>query len=97
MIKLTEEQIAVYLKNLPLWHYSNQALTKRFECSSFGHAVKFVNRIAVLAEQADHHPELLIEFNKVTVTLSTHDSHGVTGKDFSLAQQIQELEESPVT
>ncbi|WJH33057.1 4a-hydroxytetrahydrobiopterin dehydratase [Paenibacillus sp. CC-CFT747] len=91
MSKLSEEQISVYLGKLPHWKYEDNALHKTFELAGFPEAIDFVNRIAEYAEKDRHHPDLLIRYRKVTVTLTTHESHGVTGKDFLLAQQIEDL------
>jgi 4a-hydroxytetrahydrobiopterin dehydratase len=92
MSKLTEDQVAVNLSLLPLWRHEENKLVKTFTKDTFMNAIVFVNAIAKLAEEANHHPDLRIQYNKVTVFLSTHDSHGVTGKDFLLAQQIESLE-----
>jgi 4a-hydroxytetrahydrobiopterin dehydratase len=91
MSKLTAEQVAVNLNLLPQWKYEENKLVKIFKKESFKAAIAFVNSIAELAEEANHHPDIRIQFDKVTLSLSTHDSHGVTGKDFLLAQQIELL------
>jgi 4a-hydroxytetrahydrobiopterin dehydratase len=89
MSKLSAEQVAVNLNLLPQWKYDENKLVKTFQKNSFNDAIAFVVALAKLAEEANHHPDLRIQYNKVTVTLTTHDSHGVTGKDFLLAQQIE--------
>jgi 4a-hydroxytetrahydrobiopterin dehydratase len=91
MSKLTAEQVAVNLNLLPQWKYEENALIKIFKKESFKAAIAFVNGIAEIAEEANHHPEIRIQFDKVTLSLTTHDSHGVTGKDFLLAQKIEML------
>jgi 4a-hydroxytetrahydrobiopterin dehydratase len=91
MSKLSEEQVAVNLSLLPLWKHEEEKLVKTFIKETFMDAIDFVVAIAKLAEKANHQPDLLIQFNKVTITSTTHDSHGVTGKDFLLAQQIENL------
>jgi 4a-hydroxytetrahydrobiopterin dehydratase len=91
MSKLSEEQVAVNLNLLPLWKHEEGKLVKTFIKDTFMDAIDFVVAIAKLAEKANHQPDLLIQFNKVTITSTTHDSHGVTGKDFLLAQQIENL------
>ena len=53
---------------------------------------QIVNQVAKIAEQADHHPDILISFRKVTLSLSTHDEGGITQKDFSLAEQLEEAD-----
>jgi 4a-hydroxytetrahydrobiopterin dehydratase len=93
MTRLSEEQIAVHLGLLSDWHYDADSLHRTFRLGSFKEAAAFVQRVAVLAEQASHHPDIHLRYKQVEVTLSTRDSGGVTGKDFLLAQQIQSLEE----
>ena len=57
--------------------------------------MEFVNRVAGLAESADHHPDIDIRYSKVTLTLSSHDSGGVTAKDIALARAIDQVDEAP--
>ena len=64
-------------------------IVKTYELPSFPDAITFVTRIADLAEQANHHPDLDIRYRKVRVAVSTHDQGGITDKDFSLAAQIE--------
>lgn len=89
MSKLSPEQVAVYLHKLPNWRFESDALHRTYRFPGFADAIRFVNGVAALAEAANHHPDLTIRYNQVTVALTTHDSRGVTGKDFSLAQQIE--------
>jgi 4a-hydroxytetrahydrobiopterin dehydratase len=91
MSKLSADQVAVNLNLLPLWKYDENKLVKSFTKATFMEAIDFVVAIANLADAANHHPDLLIQYKKVTISLSTHDSHGVTGKDFLMAQQIEGL------
>lgn len=89
MSKLSAEQVAVYLRKLPKWKYEGERLTKTFQFKDFKEAITFVNQIADFAETSNHHPDIDIRYNRVIVHLMTHDMHGVTGKDFLLAQQIE--------
>jgi 4a-hydroxytetrahydrobiopterin dehydratase len=91
MSKLSADQVAVNLNLLPQWKHEENKLVKSFTKGTFMEAIDFVVAVAKLAEEANHHPDLLIQYKKVTISLSTHDSHGVTGKDFLLAQQIEGL------
>lgn len=84
---LTEEQIQDELKSRTEWSEMNGAIQRTYQFKDFVSAVDFVNKIKDLAEAADHHPDILIRYNKVTLTLTTHDAGGVTEKDFALAQQ----------
>lgn len=88
---LSPQQIEQGLKALEGWAYSDGALRKRFKLPSFRDAVAFVDRVADLAEAADHHPDIFINYNRVTLTLVTHSEGGVTEKDLSLASQIAGL------
>jgi len=87
--KFTDEQVTLHISKLPNWKYENNSIRKKFKKNNFQESISFVVAIAELAEQANHHPDILIQYDCVTLTLSTHDSGGVTGKDFSLAQQIE--------
>ena len=86
--RLEEEQIRKELENLPGWELKNGEITRAYKFKDFLEAMAFVNRVAQRAEAADHHPDVLIRYNKVQLTLSTHSAGGLTLKDFQLAGQI---------
>ncbi|MBI3192968.1 MAG: 4a-hydroxytetrahydrobiopterin dehydratase [Ignavibacteriae bacterium] len=88
---LTEKQIKTKLHNLKNWKMVENEVTKTFVFEDFVHAMGFVNSIALLAERANHHPDIDIRWNKVTLTLSTHSAGGLTEKDFMLAKEIEKL------
>ena len=75
---------------LPSWEYTSDSIAKSYVAASFHRAIAFVVQIAILAELADHHPDIDIRYNRVTITLSTHSAGGVTEKDFALAKRIEE-------
>lgn len=85
MAKLTAASLRTALKALPGWKSKGGALSRTFTCASFPDAMTFATRIAFDAEAADHHPDILISYKKVTVTWSTHSAGGVTIKDISAA------------
>lgn len=85
--KLSTAEVAERLTDLPGWQIDNGALKRTFGFEDFAGSMAFVNRLADAAEAADHHPDIDIRYNKVTIALSTHDSGGITEKDFALAQQ----------
>lgn len=90
--KLSEEDINIYLKRLPKWQRKGDSIERELVASSFPAIVGVLNAIAVLAETMDHHPDLLIYgWNKLRVTLSTHDQGGLTELDFQLAEKIENL------
>ncbi len=88
MKTLPPTQVRDHLEELPGWRKRGVSIRRTFELTDFVKAVKFVNQVAKLAEKANHHPDIDIRWNKVTLTLSTHSEGGLTGKDFALAAKI---------
>lgn len=86
MEKLAEDTIEQKLKEFSDWSLSGDAIQRTFNFDDFPGAIQFVNRIAELAEQQQHHPDIMIRYNKVTLTLSTHSAGGLTEKDFDFAR-----------
>ncbi len=91
MPSLTTKQVGVHLKAVPNWSKRAQTIVRTFQFEGFLNAIDFVNRIAKKAQKSDHHPDIDIRFNKVTLKLTTHDEGGITEKDFSLARQCDEV------
>lgn len=89
MAKLSKKEIQGKLKVLKDWQIKGQAIVKTFTLPSFKDAISFVTKVADLAEAANHHPDMLIQYNKVTLTLSTGSEGGVTEHDINLAAQIE--------
>ena len=85
--KLTEDQIKQELDQLREWSEVTDAIQRTYQFKDFAQAMAFVNRVADHAEAMDHHPDILVRYNKVSLTLSTHDAGGITEKDFALAKQ----------
>ena len=88
MGKLDQEHIEQNLSKFPDWSLIGDGIQRTFTFDSFVDAMCFVNRVAELAEDFQHHPDILIRYNKVTLTLSTHDAGGLTEKDFELAREV---------
>ena len=86
--KLSQEDIDARLAELPDWTQNGDALQRTFSFEDFLGAMAFVGRIADLAEEHEHHPDIMIRYNKVTLTLSTHDAGGLTARDFDLAREL---------
>lgn len=86
---LSEEEIKEKLKSLEGWQLKEKEIHKVYTHKTFKDAIAFVNKVAGLAEGANHHPDFLIQYNKVTLTLSTHSKGGVTDNDINLARQIE--------
>jgi 4a-hydroxytetrahydrobiopterin dehydratase len=91
MAVLSDDEVQERLGQLDGWERRDDAISRTFQFEDFQGSVDFVNRITPAAEEMNHHPDLEISWNKVTVTLSTHSQGGLTGNDFELAQQITEL------
>jgi 4a-hydroxytetrahydrobiopterin dehydratase len=91
MAKLTAPQIKSALKTVPHWNKKGANISRTFEFKDFVLAMKFVNVVARVAEKAWHHPDIDIRWNKVRLSLSTHDQGGLTAKDFALAAKFDQL------
>ncbi|HSB77385.1 MAG TPA: 4a-hydroxytetrahydrobiopterin dehydratase [Candidatus Methylomirabilis sp.] len=91
MAKLSDQEIEHRLASLKGWKKAGNAIQKQFTCGDFKGAMFFVNGVASLAERAGHHPDITINYNRVTLSLSTHDAGGITEKDFDLAQRAEAL------
>ena len=90
-IKMEPAKIMLALSALPEWARTGEIISRTFVFKDFLAAMKFVNDVAELAEQAQHHPDVDIRWNKVTLALTTHDADGLTEKDFALAKQCDGL------
>ncbi|MBM4160755.1 MAG: 4a-hydroxytetrahydrobiopterin dehydratase [Ignavibacteria bacterium] len=88
---LADAEVQSRLKELNGWSRSGNEILKLFELSDFVHAMGFVNSVALLAERLNHHPDINIRWNKVTLTSSTHSTGGLTQRDFALAKLIDAL------
>lgn len=86
--KLNAESVRSWLQAHKGWKRRSNQLTKDFDFLSFRDSIVFVNRVATLADDFDHHPDIDIRYDTVRVTLSTHDVGGITEKDLNLAEQI---------
>jgi 4a-hydroxytetrahydrobiopterin dehydratase len=87
--RLSAGDIEVRLRALPGWLLAGDGVAREFLFQDFAEAMRFVNRVADLAEAANHHPDILVRYNRVRLTLTTHDSGGLTARDFDLAQKIE--------
>jgi 4a-hydroxytetrahydrobiopterin dehydratase len=92
---LSDIAIQRELGSLAGWSRRGDALARTYQFRNFAQSMEFVNRVAALAESADHHPDIDIRYAKVTLTLSTHDSGGITAKDIALAKAIDQVDETP--
>ena len=92
-VKLSDEAVQEKLADVFGWRVADNALTKTFSFEDFVQSMQFVNRLGIAAEAAQHHPDIDIRYSKVTVVLSTHDSGGITEKDFALALEANAVAE----
>jgi 4a-hydroxytetrahydrobiopterin dehydratase len=95
---LSAAEVAARLEQLPGWSSAEAggaALTRTLKFDDFKAALTFVNRVGDIAEQLDHHPDVDIRWNKVTLTLSTHSAGGLTERDFTLAHRIDDRASEP--
>ena len=88
---LSDIEIQRELNALPGWSRRGDSIVKTFEFPTFAEAIAWVNRVALAADAANHHPDFDIRFSRVGASLSTHDSGGVTVRDFTLARAMDEL------
>lgn len=88
--RLTETEISAALQELSQWRLREDglAITRKLTFGDFAEAFGFMSRVAILAEKADHHPEWCNVYNRVEITLTTHDADGLSQRDVALARQI---------
>ncbi len=89
--KLTQDEINAETSALTGWKVESDILAKLFVFGDFVAAIKFVDALAVAAENMNHHPDMDIRYNKVKVQLTTHDAGGLTANDFQLARAADSL------
>jgi 4a-hydroxytetrahydrobiopterin dehydratase len=89
--KLSAEEADAKLTDLGGWIRDGDTIGKTYTLPSFPAALVFVNTVGHLAEAADHHPDILVQYKKVSLTLSTHEAGGLTTRDFDLAAQVDAL------
>ena len=91
MPKLSATAVTAALRRVPLWKKRGRVISRTYQFKDFVVAMRFVNAIARAAEEACHHPDIDIRWNKVTLALTTHDAGGLTKKDFDLATRLDAL------
>lgn len=87
----SQDESRFRLDRLAGWKIDEGILIKTFKFKDFRSALYFVNGVGELAEKAGHHPDIDIRYNRVTLSLTTHDARGLTGKDFELAEAAEKL------
>ncbi len=91
MTRFSEDEIKSKLSKAKGWKRVGKEIKRTYTFDDFNQSIAFVNKVASLAEKADHHPDILIQYDKVTLTLSTHDEGGLTSRDFKLAERMDGL------
>ena len=91
MTLLSADQVQAELAATPGWQLADGQITKTVTRKDFADALRYVNAVGYLAEQANHHPDIAISWNKVTLTLVTHAAGGLTTNDFALARSVNAL------
>lgn len=91
MPPLSPSEAQSHLGKLPGWQIEAGELVRTFQFKDFRAALKFVNQVGDIAEEAGHHPDIDIRYNRVRLALVTHDAGGLTAKDFDLAGRAQKL------
>jgi len=91
MPSMDEKKIETELAKRKDWSRLGDSISRTFEFTDFPASIRFVVAIAKQAEKSQHHPDIMIRWNKVTLTLSTHDAGGITEKDFASAKYADEV------
>jgi 4a-hydroxytetrahydrobiopterin dehydratase len=91
MPAISESEARARLAEVPGWDVGDKSLVRKLALPSFPDAIAFVVKVAFVAEAADHHPDILIHYRRVTLTLWTHTEGGITDKAFALAKEINKL------
>ena len=90
-MRLNHSQIVTQLTRLPRWNRRGKRISRTFVFDDFMQGIRFLNQVARLAEGMNHHPDISIRYNKIGLSLTTHDEGGLTIKDFKLAQKFNRL------
>ena len=91
MSVLKDAEIRDALQSLPEWYLSRDTLRRDYQFKNFIQAMAFVNQVVEVAETANHHPDIDIRYNKVTLALTSHDEGGITSRDLKMAKKISEM------
>jgi len=90
-VPLSRKEAEELVRDIPLWSLGIRAIDREFRFRNFREAMEFVNRVAALANEQDHHPDIFISYSKVQLTLSTHKIGGLSLNDFIMAAKIDLL------
>jgi 4a-hydroxytetrahydrobiopterin dehydratase len=90
--KLTDEELAAEMAKMRDWSIENGMLTRSYEARSYMAGLEFAMEVGRIAETIDHHPDILISYKKVRISVSTHSAGGITQRDFDLARRIEDID-----
>ena len=90
-LRLHANQVSANLRKVPGWKLQGKRISRTFIFEDFMQVIRFVNRLAKTAEAMNHHPDMSIKYNKIRLSLTTHDEGGLTSKDFRLATKINSM------
>ena len=90
MALLTQQEIDAFLRANPKWKLKDGELIREWTFNDFNLAIAFVNRVAATAEAANHHPDIDIRYNRVRLSLTSHDAGGVTSRDLRMAESLNQ-------
>ncbi len=91
MTKIPQQDVLLRLQKLPGWTLAGEAISRQFTFGGFPDAVAFIVRLGFAAEAVDHHPDLFVNYKRVTVSYSTHSEGGLTDKDFAGAETATKI------
>lgn len=92
--RLDADEIERGLTTVPAWRLRGNAIERELEFAGFEQAMEFANRVALVAQERDHHPDIYISYKRVRLTLTTHKAGGLTAEDFELADTLDRLVEA---
>ena len=90
-MRLPANEVSANLRKVPGWKLQGKRISRTFIFEDFMQVIRFVNRLAKTAEAMNHHPDMTINYNKIRLSLTTHDEGGLTSKDFRLAKKINSM------
>jgi 4a-hydroxytetrahydrobiopterin dehydratase len=93
-MRLHANQVSANLRKVPGWKHQGRRISRIFIFEDFMQVIRFVNRLARIAEGMNHHPDMSIRYNRIRLSLTTHDEGGLTNKDFRLATKINRMKPS---
>jgi 4a-hydroxytetrahydrobiopterin dehydratase len=88
---LTLQEMQIEMKDLNEWSLSGDSISKNFSFTNFKESLDFVNKVGEIAEKLEHHPDIMLNYNQVRLSLTTHSEQGLTKSDFLVAREIDKL------